>query len=49
MKTTIYNEDGNLSGAWPNSMKPMTPGMDEMLKSGFTQSGAYQLQSLQGD
>jgi hypothetical protein len=36
MKTTIYNEDGNLSGVWPNSMKPMTPGMDEMPKSGFT-------------
>ena len=44
-KTTIYNEDGIMSGAWPHSMKPLTPGMDEMLRSGFTQSAAYQIQS----
>ena len=48
-KTTIYNEDGILSGAWPHSMKPLTPGMDEMLRSGFTQSGAYQVQSSQDE
>lgn len=41
MKTTIYNEDEYMSGIWPTSNNPMTPGIDNMINSGFAQSGAY--------